>query len=232
MKKPQSQSQPPIYQPATLEFATVAREYCILLDNAERYSRSDFVRVAARMFALLYLKASLLPAAEAAEVGWQPEVVDEREYERVRRQVSRRMARFDDYVEVFHEDFAQSDGPVAASISEDMADVYQDIRDFCEGYHSGDDAAMTEALRVVAEHFRDYWGQRLCNGLRALHQVLYGPDDLDEEEGTPLRNDHDEEDDPAPTPPSGAGVADQPYFLGKMGMRLTGGPAKGDDDES
>lgn len=223
MTKPTITETPSIYRPATLEFATVAREYCILLDNATKYTCADFLRVSVRMFALLYLKASLLPECDYDEAGWQPDIVDEAEYERIRQLVSQRLGRWDDYLEVFHEEFAHSDGPVCASISEDMADVYQDIRNFCEGYHSGDDRAMGNALHTLVENFRSYWGQRLCNGLRAMNQALYNGEDLDIQEAANANQDPNGNQLPESKAPAGAGVNDQPYFLGKMGMRLTGG---------
>ena len=35
---------------------------------------------------------------------------------------------------------------------------------------------------VCKEHFREFWGQRLVNTMRALHDVKYSPADDGEEE--------------------------------------------------
>jgi len=35
----------------------------------------------------------------------------------------------------------------------------------------------------VVSSFELFWGQRIVNTLRALHAVLYGEEDLEEEEG-------------------------------------------------
>jgi hypothetical protein len=40
---------------------------------------------------------------------------------------------------------------------------------------------MNDALVRVSDNFRNYWGQRLCNALRAIHNALYSGDDLSDE---------------------------------------------------
>lgn len=42
---------------------------------------------------------------------------------------------------------------------------------------------MNDSLAVCQEHFALYWGQKLVNTLRALHDVKYNqPDEEDNEE--------------------------------------------------
>jgi hypothetical protein len=63
--------------------------------------------------------------------------------------------------------------PVRKCISEDLADIYQALKNFVQSYRSGLDEVMTEAVAVCAEGFRTYWGQTLTNTLRAIHNVRY-----------------------------------------------------------
>ena len=79
----------------------------------------------------------------------------------------------DDYLEVFVEDMKYSDTPVRKCISEDLADIYQALRNYVQSYRSGLDEVMTEALAVCTDGFRTYWGQTLANTLRAIHNVRY-----------------------------------------------------------
>lgn len=195
-----------------LEFATVAREYCVFAENAGRYAKADYLRVASRLLPLLYMKAALLPETRRASDDDLPEIVDYETYESVRRGVRARLTSHDDYLTAQKEDFRLSETPIAASISEDMADIYQDVRNFCEQYHSGDNAVMNDALALVADKFRSYWGQRACDALGAIHAALYGGDDLADEAPAP---DGDEPDDDVAGPDGGT-----PYFLRQAGMRL------------
>ncbi|MBE6339494.1 MAG: DUF5063 domain-containing protein [Marinilabiliaceae bacterium] len=170
-----------VYSKPVLEFATVAREYCVFLENTERYSKIDFLTVASRMLPLLYVKASLLPSLKQILDEPPMTVVDEYIYESIRRGVRRRLTRHDEYLETFKEDQQRSIEPVPANISEDLADIYQDMRDFCEAFSIGVEDIMNDALVRVSDNFRNYWGQRLCNALRAIHNALYSGDDLSDE---------------------------------------------------
>lgn len=174
-----------IYAKNIVEFATVAREYCVLMENVEKYSKVDFIKVSARMLSLLYLRASLLPEDVATVLDDElEEFVDEYTYETVRKAVRRKLTRHDEYLEVFKEDMQRSEEPVPANISEDMADIYQDLMNFCEQYRLGIEDVQNDAIASVIDKFRTYWGQRLCNALRALHCALYSGDELDDEKAS------------------------------------------------
>lgn len=213
-----------VYSKNVIEFATVAREYCVFAENAEKYTKADYLKVASRMLPLLYMKAALLPDASLASDDGLPEIVDYDTYETVRRGISARLTSHDGYLTTFKEDFRYSETPIAASISEDMADVYQDIRNFCEQYHCGDDAVMNDAVATVLEKFRSYWGQRAANALGAINAALYSGDDLKDEE--PAAQDDSQDDDNQDAPEASAPEDGTPYFLRQTGMRLVGGNKK------
>lgn len=40
---------------------------------------------------------------------------------------------------------------------------------------------MNDSLFLCKEHFADFWGQRLVNALKALHDIKYGRIDDDDE---------------------------------------------------
>ncbi len=203
-----------VYSKNVIEFATVAREYCVFAENAPKYSKADYLRVASRLLPLLYMKGALLPDVKAQSDEDLPEIVDYETYETVRRGIHERLTSHDDYLTVFKEDFKYSETPVAASISEDMADIYQDIRNFCEQYHSGDDAVMNDAVACIGDKFKEYWGQKVCNAMGAINNALYCGDDLADEKPAPREEEEAEEED-APQQEDGT-----PYFMRQMGMRL------------
>ena len=53
-----------IFDKNTVEFVTVAAEYCAFLEQARSRRPLDFVETALKLLPLLYLKASLLPPCE------------------------------------------------------------------------------------------------------------------------------------------------------------------------
>ena len=83
------------------------------------------------------------------------------------------------------EDMAYSDTPIKSSVSECLADIYQDVKDFVSVYRLGFDETMYVALAACEENFALYWGQKLVNTLRALHDVKYNvkEDDMDDLDG-------------------------------------------------
>ena len=78
-----------------------------------------------------------------------------------------------------------SDTPIAAFISENLADVYQDTGNFISLFRQGNEEVMLEAIVLCRKNFREFWGQQLLNALKALHAVRYSDEGLletDEEE--------------------------------------------------
>ena len=160
----------------------MAAEYCGFLERARDMKRYDFVDTALKILPLLYLKATLLPPCEPIGED-EPEIfVTEEDYELIRRTVAGVLGAKDDYLEVFLPDMAYGDTPIKKCISEDLADIYQDLKDFIGVFQLGLNETMNDSLVVCKEHFREFWGQRLVNTMRALHDVKYTPADDDEEE--------------------------------------------------
>ncbi len=162
------------------EFATVAAEFCNYLEQAGGVRRASAVDTLLKMLPLLYLKASLLPPCEAAGEETPVRYVTERIYEEVRMELARVMGGQDDYLDVFVSDMKYSDQPVARRVSEDLADIYQDVKDFTFAFRLGTEEAMRAALAACRENFALYWGQKLANALRALHDVKYAQPGEDE----------------------------------------------------
>lgn len=163
----------PIYDRNTLEFVAVALEFCTFAETAGQSSAFEFVDKATKILPLLYLKAALLPEAEPEEEDLVEQTVTEEMYESVRERIAGLLGEYDTYLDTFHPDMPYSDAPVAAFISENLADVYQDTGNFVALFRQGNETAMREALAACRQNFRHYWGQPLLNALKALHAVRY-----------------------------------------------------------
>lgn len=171
-----------IFSRNTVEFVTVAAEFCAYLERAESLRRKDFVDTILKILPLLYIKASMLPECEM-ESDAEPETfVTEEDYEVLRYSLSALMADKDDYLEVFMQDMRYSDTPITRLISEDLADIYQDIKNFISVFQLGFDETMHDSLALCRENFSLYWGQTLVNTMRALHSVKFNPEQGDDEE--------------------------------------------------
>ena len=122
----------PIYERNTLEFVTVALEFCTFVETAGQNGLFDFIDKGIKLLPLLYLKATLLPEAEVDDEDDEPELtVTEDMYEAVRTRIAALLGeKKDSYLETFHPDMQYSDTPIAAFVSENLADVYQDTGNF------------------------------------------------------------------------------------------------------
>lgn len=171
-----------IFDKNVIEFVTVAAEFCAFLERAESMKRSDFVDTSLKILPLLYLKASLLPPCERLGEEELETYVTEEVYEILRLNLAELMSEKDDYLDVFVEDMVYSDQPIKKCISEDLADIYQDIRDFIFVFQLGLNETMNDSLALCQENFGLLWGQKLVNTLRALHDVKYHQEEEEEEE--------------------------------------------------
>lgn len=171
-----------IFDKNVIEFVTVAAEFCAFLERAESMKRSDFVDTSLKILPLLYLKASLLPPCERLGEEELETYVTEEVYEILRLNLAELMGEKDDYLDVFVEDMVYSDQPIKKCISEDLADIYQDIRDFIFVFQLGLNETMNDSLALCQENFGLLWGQKLVNTLRALHDVKYHQEEEEEEE--------------------------------------------------
>jgi hypothetical protein len=99
--------------------------------------------------------------------------VDEDYYESVRRGVETLMGEDDTFLETFEEDMKYSDTPIAASVAESLADIFQDLFNFVSVVKDSEGAQTMEALGECKENFEAYWSQTLCNVLRALNHYRY-----------------------------------------------------------
>jgi len=162
-----------VYSPAVIEFVTVAAETCLFLEHATDQTREDFILKSVKILPLLYLKASLLEIPEPVFDESPERFVTEEDYLYVKEQVEQLLGSDDSYLEVFHPDMALSDTPIAAFVSENLADIYQELKDFAANYQTVDTDIMNDALAACLQAFGEHWGQKTLNALRALHAIRY-----------------------------------------------------------
>ena len=179
-----------VYSKNVIEFATVANEYCSFIEAVEQFQRKDFISRLQKLFPLLYLKAALLPEPDIELSDDAPEkFVSEEDYDFLLHKLGIKFGQFDAYYEVFDPSMQYSDVPLEATISENITDIYQDLKDFILAYRIGTLEVMNDALWECRNNFERFWGQRLVNGLRAIHNLVYGDADLDEKDDQTEKSD-------------------------------------------
>jgi len=171
----------PVYSKNTIEFVAVAKSFCDFMDQLESIDKKQFLDTMVRLLPLLYLKASLLPENELLSEDPPEEFATEDQYAVLSQVISDLLGTDDAYLEVFHADIKYTDTPIAAFISENVADIWQDLFNFISVYRLGYDETMNDALCVCRTNFEQVWGQSLVNVLRALHNCKYASVEFEEE---------------------------------------------------
>ena len=163
-----------IFDSRTVEFVTVAAEYCAFMERCESANCTSFVDTLRKLLPLLYLKASLLPECFPIDEFDSPETfATEEQYNTLRMAIADIMGCYDDYLDVFLSDMKYSDTPIRCTVSESLADIWQDLFNFVCRFRTGVNATMNDALVECRESFAAGWGQTLVNTLRALHEISY-----------------------------------------------------------
>jgi hypothetical protein len=172
-----------VYSKQVVGFVTVAGEFCELTENVLNFSAEENLRKMQLILPLLYLKAALLPRTEKILDDELEKFVTEMDYQVLQQRWLGVLGEHDTYYEVFDPDIQFGKETTTASISESLLDIYQDMKNFITSYSMGDESIMNDSLFECVSHFDDFWGQRLVNVLRAIHMLLTGGIELQDEKG-------------------------------------------------
>ena len=163
--------------PNSLAFIALANEYCSAIEKAPEFDKPDFLVQMLKLLPRIYISASDINIKESSEEYYIEPYLDEDVYNNVRSNIAALMAEDDVFLETFEEDMKYSDTPVSASISEDLADIYQELYNLVASVRDVESEAIHSILITCKEDFAQFWGQTLCNVLRALHSVFYNHDE-------------------------------------------------------
>lgn len=168
----------PAYSRNTIEFVAVANEFCKYAEHASELKGDELLKILQRILPLLYLKASLLPLLEPFFDDGNEKFVTESDWVRLHETFREKFGTADDFMEVFEDKIAEIEGPVVSSISENMADIYQDLKDFLLLYQTGTGEVMNDAIWECRMNFETFWGQKLVNAMRAIHKFIYSGEEI------------------------------------------------------
>ncbi len=166
-------SEHPVYSKAVVEFVTVANEFCNFLETVKDREWIDFISISHKLLPLLYYKAATLPKIEPNFDESNEKFVTEDDYNYIHQNLLKKLGQYDNYQEVFDPIRQETEEPVSASLAENFADIYQDLKDFLMLYRVSPVDIMNDAVWECCQNFERYWGQKLVNALRALHQLNY-----------------------------------------------------------
>lgn len=179
---------------STIEFLTVATEFCAFVEKTSKFSRADYLNKMHKLLSLVYLKATLLQPDDNSDFEGEAEAfLSEYEYEYIKGMVSQKLGVCDSYINVYNS--ASNDSAYEqAEISECVADVYHNLKNFVENCRTVSEECASASRIELINDFKDYWGFRALSLLSAIHSLVYTvdlreeADDDDSEEESEERN--------------------------------------------
>ncbi len=161
-----------------LDMFTVANEFCIFTEKADKYNPEEVLQYYAKICPLLYLKGAILPVVEVDEDYFGERFVNEDQWESIYNAL---LTVFQGKDEFFTLSYENADNmPLKASLSEHFADLYQDLKDFVLLYQKNHTYAKQNAVYECRHLFISHWGARIAALLPALHAIAF-PAEPDEE---------------------------------------------------
>jgi hypothetical protein len=146
------------FTPAIAAFVCAASEYCAFIEEAAMLSVADRMFVARHYLLALVAAAIRLPLPEVPGSAPTTDVAPPANW--------RGFDPFEIYWDVF--DPYELSEPVAGSLSDDLLDVYRDLRRGLALWEAGKDGGAVWEWRF---HFDAHWGNHATDALRALHRA-------------------------------------------------------------
>jgi hypothetical protein len=161
-----------LYSRKVIDMLTVANEYCLFIEKAEDFTKEDILQYMQKLLPLIYLKASLLPVIPVNDENAAEHFVTEEQWENLFNTLSIKFGKDDVYHFIDLHEKSHSD-PVRASLSENLTDLYQDLKDFVLLYQKPLRTSQENAVRDCKNLFETRFGYRLVNAQQAIHYILY-----------------------------------------------------------
>ena len=121
------------------------------------------------------IRDSYIPEIESKLEEETEKFVREEDWQLIKDNLTSKFGAANDYVDI-NPDRESTEELVFGNLAENLADIYQDVKDFLMVYRVGTLELMNDALWECRETFRLYWGQKLVNTIRAVHLALGDPE--------------------------------------------------------
>ncbi|MCH5213885.1 MAG: DUF5063 domain-containing protein [Muribaculaceae bacterium] len=156
-----------------LAVTALSADYCRTLEICRDLEVEEFVDKMLNLLPRLYLAFTDVVGESEESEEYFESYVDEDFYESIRRKVESLLGPDDTFLETFEENMKYSDTPIAASISESLADIFQPLYNFISIVKDSEGEKAEAAYTECRENFMSYWAQTLCNVLRAINWLKY-----------------------------------------------------------
>lgn len=161
-----------VYSSEMVEFVKAANGCCTFLDELQGTEGRDFIIDMVRHLSGVYFTFLSTGESEPIMDSSGEATVTEQEWSSMFQRVARILGPHNDILRMADEGEFDRSELVKHTISEDLADMYQELRDFLAIYSLGIEELMNDAAWELKERFGEHWGAKLLRALLALHELF------------------------------------------------------------
>lgn len=161
-----------VYSTEVLEFVKKGKHYADLLESTLPENRKEFVIELLKILPGLYSDMLSLQVREPILDAENEKFVTEEKWSEVFQKVSFNLGSQNEYIDIPEDDEFDRLDVISRELSEDISDIYQDIKDFIEVFRVGTEEVMNDVLWQCRINFENYWGKKLLRASLNLHKIM------------------------------------------------------------
>ncbi|MCD4773831.1 MAG: DUF5063 domain-containing protein [Bacteroidales bacterium] len=155
-----------------IEMITVANNFCLYIEEVEKNQKYEIFEYLDKILPLLYLKGALLPKIIVDNPEANERFVTELQWETIFNDIRNKFGKDDDFWNI-NQNSPDQNEPEISNLSENLSDIYQDLKDFVLLYQKSTHAAKQNASHECKVLFENNWGIKLLDSLKAIHYILH-----------------------------------------------------------
>lgn len=171
-----------VYSNEMLEFVKAANACCAFLEKLKGSEGRSFLLESVRHLSSVYATFISIGETEPVFESSPEATVTEQDWSALFQKIGMILGPHNDVLRIAGEKEFDRSEVVNHTISEDVADVYQELRDFTSIYSRGMEELMNDAAWELKTRFAEHWGIKLLRALQALHELFVAGIDPGEKE--------------------------------------------------
>jgi hypothetical protein len=167
-----------VYSAEVLEFVRSCKSFVDILEEDTPEVRADFVIRLLQLLPSVYSGLMKLPPNEPVLDQESEKTVSEEQWSQIYQKVAVLMSSQNEYLDLPEDDEFDRMDVISRELSEDLADIYQDLKDFLEVFKIGTEEVMNDVMWECRVNFENYWGEKLLRASLNLHKIMIQDEEI------------------------------------------------------
>lgn len=167
-----------VYSGEVLEFVQQCKSFTDIMEEEITGDRSEFIIRLLKILPAIYSGMMSIPPNEPVFDAENEKAVTEEDWSKVYQKVAVIMSSQNEYLDLPDDDEFDQMDVISRELSEDLADTYQDLKDFIEVFKIGTEEVMNDVLWDCRVNFENYWGEKLLRASLNLHKIMMKDDEI------------------------------------------------------